>query len=97
MTQLLVDNKIVLVEGVDDEQVWSHAIRSTQGVINAFFHKCGSKDEMLKYENAANEILVSMTDGDRTVVSLRDRDDRTQKDLNGRQSAQDTEISYAMS
>lgn len=82
MTQLLIDNKIVLVEGPDDDQIWNQAIRSSNGVISSYFHVCGSKDEMLRYERAANDILDSLTDGSTVIVSLRDRDTRTVQNFN---------------
>lgn len=82
MTQLLIDNRIVLIEGPDDHQIWTQAIRSSRGTIGAYFQVCGSKEEILKYERAADEILRALTDGSRTIISLRDRDTSTASDFN---------------
>ncbi|HZS42828.1 MAG TPA: AAA family ATPase [Candidatus Paceibacterota bacterium] len=75
--QLLINHKILLVEGMDDEEVWMQAIKSSDGKVHAYVHECKSNSEMKKIENGIEKLLKSLCDESENtyvVISLRDKD-----------------------
>ena len=74
--QLLLNHKIILVEGSDDETVFNQAIKSANGELKAYVHRCGGKDEMKKIEGKIEKLLSSLCDPTEQffVISIRDRD-----------------------
>lgn len=75
--QLILNHKIVLVEGADDEKIWNQAIRSAQGKLKIYVYKCDGKDRMRGLEASLDKLLKALCDPEVNstfVLSIRDRD-----------------------
>ena len=78
ITQILMNNKILLVEGYDDETVWRKAASCSNENMNLYVQKCHGKSEMIKIETAIERILTATCDGipgSPFIISIRDKDD----------------------
>ena len=76
LTQVFLQDKILLVEGIDDEDVWKQAIRSSNGKLKVHINRCDSKGNMDKIENAMSKLCKALLDdtGTHIAVSIRDKD-----------------------
>lgn len=75
--QILLNHKIVLVEGVDELDVFNQAIRSAEGSFTGYINQCVGKGEMKKIETGVGKIMNSLyedEDSSSILVSIRDRD-----------------------
>jgi predicted ATPase len=73
LSRVFNNNRLLVVEGIDEVHVWEQAIQTSQGKINVSPCACGGNGEMDKYEKDAaaiasvmyeNPIVFSMHDGD---------------------------------
>ncbi|MFT5281001.1 MAG: putative ATPase [Flavobacteriaceae bacterium] len=75
--QVLLNHKIILVEGDDDLVVFNQAVKSSNGIFLAYTHQCVGKDEMRKIETSIGKIMKSLCDRDDEagiLISIRDSD-----------------------
>ena len=74
LSRVFNESPILLVEGEDEERIWSQAVRTSFGALK--LHPCvtTSISKMAKYETKTNEIISSIYDNP-IAYSLRDRDE----------------------
>ena len=74
--QVLLQHRIVLVEGPDDFEVFNQAIRSSNGKVLAYVHQCSGESEMRRMETSIGGLVGSLCDaeGENVLVSVRDND-----------------------
>ncbi len=64
---------IFLIEGEDDERLWQHVVRSSEGRLRVFPRAVDGIDRFTQFETEVNNIIESVYD-DAKGYSLRDRD-----------------------
>lgn len=74
LSALFTKTPLLLVEGTDEERIWTQAVRSSKGTIRFQVCEVGGKGNFAAYEREVNDLLGAVYD-DAIAYSLRDRDD----------------------
>lgn len=74
LSALFTKTPLLLVEGTDEERIWTQAVRSSQGAIHFQVCEVGGKGNFPVYESEVNDLLGAVYDN-AVAYSLRDRDD----------------------
>lgn len=74
LSALFTKAPLLLVEGTDEERIWTQTVRSSHGKIHFQVCEVGGKGNFPEYEREVNDLLGAVYD-DATAYSLRDRDD----------------------
>ena len=74
LSSVFNERPILIVEGEDDERIWSQAIRSSQGRLKIYPCVAGDIQSMDTYETEANRVLGAIYDGGKGF-SIRDKDE----------------------
>lgn len=74
LSALFTKTPLLLVEGTDEERIWTQAVRSSNGAIRFQVCEVGGKGNFAAYEREVNDLLSAIYEN-ATAYSLRDRDD----------------------